>query len=183
MTFQEALREAGAEILDKIAFHSVNTYFRGIGTQSDAPGIPGIVTSRSGRLKQAVLNAAKKRDITFSANQAKITIGIGGEEVPYAALIHEGGVRAVTQRMRSFFWAKWYNAGFFSESKSMWSALRFKNNIFYRPRPFLERAVFDMVNEIPEILRKHSIEFLRFEIVKIITGAQKAISPQYTVRS
>ena len=169
MTFQEALREAGAEILDKIAFRSLNNYF--VQGGEDTKAIPNIVTSRTGKLALAVLNAAEKRDITFGTNETKISIGINRGEVPYATLIHEGGVRAVTQKMRSFFWAKWYETG-----DPMWGALRYKSSITYRPRLFLQRAVFDMVNEIPEILKKHSLEFLRFEIVKIITGAQKAIS-------
>ena len=162
MTFQEALREAGGEILDKIAMRSLSNYF----TQGDAnsKAVPNIVTSRTGKLALAVLNAAEKRDIRIDSDKVVIGIGIDRGAVPYATLIHEGGIRAVTPKMRSFFWAKWHQTG-----DVMWRALTRRTNIVYKPRPFLARAIADMRNEIPEILKSHSIEFLRMEIRKIIT--------------
>jgi len=167
MTFQEALREAGAEILDKIAMRSLSNYF--VQGSVNSKAIEGKVTSRTGRLALAVNEIGANPDIKFTSNGAAFTAAIDRGKVPYATLIHEGGVRAVTQKMRRFFWAKWY------ETKDpMWGALRYKSSITYRPRPFLGNAVYSLVNEIPEILRKHSLEYLRFEITRIITGAQKA---------
>ena len=57
----------------------------------------------------------------------------------------------------------------------MWSRLRFKNIISYKPRPYLINAVMEIASQIPEILRQHAFNGLRIEIEKIIAGVKSKI--------
>ena len=161
MTFQEAMQEAGEEILDSIAVRSASAF-----RSSSGMAVPGKVTSRTGALLGAVLGGAHSiREIITTTDPMTFTIGVKGT-LPYASLIHEGGVRRVTDKMRRFFWAKWHNTA--GAEKKMFGILRFKNIIKYLPRPYLEQGVDEA--EIIGILRRHGIEFLRLELRKSFTG-------------
>ncbi|MCP4394547.1 MAG: hypothetical protein GY804_09820 [Alphaproteobacteria bacterium] len=135
--------------------------------------VMGKVTTRSGRLMAAVLGEGPGaiRDIKADGDPAVFTIGVG---LPYAALIHDGGVRVVTEKMRRFFWAKYLTTPAGAADYNMWKALRYKPTIRYEPRPYLGSTVYTMIPEIDGILRKHGIRALDMEVKKIITGAQKA---------
>lgn len=157
MTFEDSLREAGEEILDNIAVKSAQMGFRSSGS---AMAVPHKVTSRSGNLLNAVLGGAGSIREIVIGDTARFTIGVKKSALPYALLIHEGGVRPVTDKMRRFFWAKWYNTT--GEMKRMFSSLRFKNVIRYMPRPYLEMGVDE--GEIIDTLRRHGIEYLRLSV-------------------
>lgn len=165
-TFPEVLKQASFEILEKIGSRSSNYFLKGGGLPS-----PSQVTDRTGRLLDAVMGGSGAiRKVEFQGDTAKITIGVSGVIVPYATLQEKGGVRIVTAKMKRFFWAKYYEG---AEPRSMWSALRFKNLIKFPPRPFLEPAVRDVAIEIPEILKRYTMEFLRMSITQTITESKK----------
>jgi hypothetical protein len=171
-TFLSNLAKAGEEILEKIGRKAVWDNFR-IGSAGKA--VPGKVTSRSGRLMAAVLGDFGQgaiRIIDVTKDPARFTIGVRS---PYAALIHDGGVRVVTEKMRRFFWAKYLTTPAGAEDYTMWRALRYKTTIRYEPRPFLGSTVHAMIPEMSAILKKHGITALRLEIKKIITGAVRAV--------
>ena len=162
MTFQESMQQAGEEILDSIAVRSAAAF-----RSSSGMAVPGKVTSRTGALLGAVLGGAGgERVINTSGDPIIYSIAVKGTALPYASLIHEGGVRRVTDKMRRFFWAKWHNTA--GAEKKMFGILRFKNIIKYLPRPYLEQGVDEA--EIIGILRRHGIEFLRLELRKSFTG-------------
>jgi len=170
LNFQSSLAKAGEEILEKIGRKAVTDNFI-IGT---GKAVPGKVTSRSGKLMAAVLGTGEGaiRRIKTDSDPAIFEIGA---RLPYAALIHEGGVRVVTEQMRRFFWAKFHTTPSGAADYVMWRALRWKNIIKYLPRPYLGPTVYAMVPELKEILRKHGIEALRIEVKKIITGSARAV--------
>lgn len=163
MKFEDSLREAGEEILELIGRKSAQNFSYGSGMP-----IAGRVTDRTGRLLYSILggNSDSIREITFSGNTAKFVIGT---KVPYAVLQEKGGTRTVTSAMKKFFWAKYYEANKIgSPLLSMWSALRFKNILTYPPRPFLEPAVQEAEIEIPEILRRYTMNYLKLTITETI---------------
>ena len=167
--FEEQLAKAADEIFDRIGEQSVRNYF----VQSGDRPVPLKVTSRSGNLMNEMLGGVGSiRTVDFVSDGMVMTIG---STRPYAKLIHDGGVRQVTERMRRYFWVKFFRTADPAEKK-MWSILRFKNTIKYQPRKFLENAIMDLINEIPEILKKHAIIALQVEIKRIISGN----SPKYT---
>lgn len=162
---RESLLKAADEIFDKIGETSVRNYF----VQGGDRPVPLKVTSRSGSLMQAVLGGVGGiRKTEFTPNAFVMTYGIGHPQRSYALLLHEGGVRNVTDAMRRYFWAKWYSTRKGTEENLMWGRLRYKNRLVYKPRPFLENAINEILPQIPEILRKHTIEALRIEVKKII---------------
>ena len=135
--------------------------------------MPLKVTSRSGSLMQAVLGGIGGiRTVDFTSNGAVMTYGIGSPQRSYALLLHEGGVRQVTERMRRFFWKKFLTTRRGSEENIMWSRLRYSTKITYKPRPFLENAIKDILPQIPEILRKNVLEGLRVSVKKIIAESK-----------
>lgn len=171
--FEEELVKAADEILLKIRENSYSNHFV---YGSNRP-IPLKVTSRSGKLLEAVRRATTRGEratVTPSTDGMNITGVIRAREYPHALLIHEGGVRAITQKMRRFFWAKWYETRGSAENK-MWGILRFRVTERYEPRKFLENAVMEAVSEIPEILRKHAIVGLAHDIKMMIEGAKGAV--------
>jgi hypothetical protein len=169
-TFPEVLRRASFEILEKIGSRSSNYFLKGGGLPS-----PSQVTDRTGRLLDAVMGGRGAiRKVEFQGDTAKITIGVSGAIVPYVTLQEKGGVRIVTAKMKRFFWHKFFEATIIGDPKrEMWSALRFKNLIKFPPRPFLEPAVRDVAIEIPEILKRYTMEFLRMSITQTITERKK----------
>lgn len=175
MSFQESMQKAGEEILEKIGQQAASEFRVGAGK-----AIPGKVTSRSGDLMAAVLGQKKGtgaspiRIIKVDSDPAVFIIGVAGQ---YAALIHEGGVRVVTEKMRRFFWAKFFTTPSGTADYAMWRALRWKRHITYQPRPFLRTAVMEVEPQIPQILRKYGIQALRTEVQKIIAGANNTVTP------
>ena len=166
---KEAFLKAADEIFDKIGQTSVQNYF----IQGGDRPVPLKVTSRSGSLMQAVLGGVGGiRETQFTGDGVTMTYGIGHPQKSYAILLHDGGIKAVTEKMRRFFWAKFYTTPKGGEENKMWSSLRFKNSITYKPRPFLEMAINDALPSIPEILRKHSLEALRIEVHRMVAGAK-----------
>lgn len=167
MTFDQTLREIGEEILEKIGSRS-SSYF------ASSSGVSGRVADRSGKLLDSIMGGANSiREIEISSDKARFTIG---SNLPYAALQEKGGVRVVTQKMKRFFWAKYFEARTIgSPLINMWSALRFKNIIKYPPRPYLEPAVRDVAIEIPEIFKKYTMEYLKITITESITGTPRAV--------
>ncbi len=166
MTFEQTLREIGEEILEKVGSRSANYFSSGYAS--------GRVTDRSGRLLASVMGGANSiREIEISSSVARFTIG---SKVPYAALQEKGGVRIVTQKMKRFFWAKYFEAREIGDPLiRMWGALRFKNIIKYPPRPYLEPAVMDIANQIPEIFKRHTMDYLKATITESITGTPRAV--------
>ena len=176
MSLKVSLQKAGEEILEKIGRRAVQENF----ISGTGMAIPGKVTSRTGNLMRAVLGdkgSGGRRIIDVSGDPVVYTIGVDSTIRPQAALIHEGGVRVVTEQMRRFFWAKYFTTPSGAADYTMWRALRWKKHITYQPRPYLGPTVHAMVPEMKEILRKHGIEALRIEIKKIITGANKTVTP------
>ena len=173
MSFQLALQKAGEEILEKIGKKAVWDHFR---ISSTGMAVPGKVTSRSGSLMAAVLGqkagiSSPIRNVIVDKDPAVFEIGVRS---PYAALIHDGGVRVVTEKMRRFFWAKYFTTPSGAADYTMWRALRWKKTIRYEPRPFLEPAFRAVANEVPVILKKYGIRALRLDVKKIITGPVRA---------
>ena len=166
MTFNDTLREIGEEILEKVGSRSSSYFSSGYAS--------GSVSSQSGKLLDSVMGGANSiREIEISSDKARFTIG---SKLPYAALQEKGGVRIVTQKMRRFFWAKYFEAREIgSPMINMWSALRFKNIIKYPARPYLEPAVRDVAIQIPEIFKRHTMEYLKATIKETITGTPRAV--------
>ena len=166
---REAFLVAADEIFDKIGDTSVKNYF----IQGGDRPVPLKITSRSGSLMQAVLGGIGGiRQVDFTNDGVVMTYGIGAPQRSYAVLLHEGGIRPVTEAMRRYFWAKFYTTPKGGEENRMWSALRFKSQIKYEPRPFLENAINEILPLIPDILRQHTLEALRIEVKKIIAEAK-----------
>lgn len=66
----------------------------------------GHILVDSGRLRQSITSRSTDNSITFYTNE------------PYAAIHNEGGEIVVTQRMKRFFWYKYYSAtGSFGRKK------------------------------------------------------------------
>lgn len=173
--FEEELLKAADEILVLIRQESLSNHFI-FGTGRP---VPLRVTDRTGRLVQSVIRATTRGDrasVALTPSGMEIMGRIDRGEYPHATLIHEGGQRQVTTAMRRFFWYKWHQTrtltGAGSVENEMWSRLRFSNIISYAPRPFLINAVMDIASKIPEVLKKHALQGLQFEIQKIITGAK-----------
>lgn len=165
-TFPEVLKQASYEILEKIGTRSSNYFAKGSGLP-----IAGMVTDRTGRLLDAVMGGnGSIRKVEFQGDSALLTIGVKGSIVPYATLQEKGGSRIVTEKMRRFFWAKFFEG---AQPKEMWSALRFKNIIQFPSRPYLEPAVRDVAIEIPEILKRYTMEFVKMSITQTITESKK----------
>lgn len=165
--FEDALKEAGEIIFEKIGTKASQNILKG------GQGVhPSMVTERSGRLTDAVLGGAGGiREYLFSGDTAKLSIGVKGSVVPYANLQEKGGTRPVTDKMRRFFWAKYFNAREVGDPKiSMWSALRFKNMITYPKRSYLEPAVYEVAQQIPEILKRYSMNYIRLSILEAVNG-------------
>jgi phage gpG-like protein len=168
MTFEQNLREIGEEILEKIGSRSSTYFLRGGGLPS-----PSQVTDRTGGLLDSIMGGANSiREIEISSDSAKFTIG---SNKPYAALQEKGGVRIVTEKMRKFFWAKYLESNIIGDTikGGMWSALRFKNSIVFPARPYLEPAVKDVVVDIPDIFKRHTMEYLRLTITETINEHKK----------
>ena len=168
---KEAFLKAADEIFDKIGQTSVQNYF----IQGGDRPVALKVTSRSGSLMQAVLGGVGGiREVEPTSDGVSMIYGIprGSPQYKYGKLLHDGGIRAVTEKMRRFFWAKFYTTPKGGEENKMWSSLRFKNSITYKPRPFLEMAINDALPSIPEILRKHSLEALQIEVHRIVAEAK-----------
>lgn len=167
---KESFRKAADEIFDLIGLTSVQNHF----IQGGDRPVPLKITSRSGSLMQAVLGGVGGiRRVTFTPNEVVMTYGVGHPQSKYAILLHEGGVRSVTEKMRRYFWVKWRTTARGTWENEMWARLRFKRQIVYKPRPFIENAINDASPQIPEILRKHTLQALDFEIKKIIEDGTK----------
>ena len=169
---RESFLKAADEILALVREQSFSNHFI-FGTGRP---VPLRVTDRSGRLVQAVTRATTRGDravVNFTAEGAEIMGRIDRGEYPHALLIHEGGIKAVTNPMRRFFWAKFYQTKG-SEENIMWSKLRYQTSVTYQPRPYLMNAVREVAEQIPEVLRRHTLEGLMIEVQKIITGAKGA---------
>lgn len=167
MTFEESMYEAGREILDLIGEASADSFLQG-----DGDPVKGRVTSRTGGLMNSILGGTDSiRKIEVGESNAVFTIG---STKPYAALMEKGGVRVVTEKMRKFFWHKYFTET--GASKGMWARLRFKNVIRYEPRPYLMPAAEEVVKtELPKILSKYVYRFLKYSIEEVITGTPRAV--------
>ena len=122
---------------------------------------------------QAVLGGVGGiRTVEMTGDGVLMTYGVGQPQAKYGRFLHDGGIKAVTDKMRRFFWAKFYTTSKGSEEHKMWSALRFKRSLKYKPRPFLEMAIKDALPSIPEILKKHSLQALQIEVERIIKNAK-----------
>lgn len=167
--FETELRKAGEEILNRIGIKS-QSYFLSGGLPS-----PSQVTSRTGKLLNAVLGGQGGiREFQFSGDIARFTIGVSGATVPYAVLHEKGGTRIVTEKMRRFFWAKYFETSIYGDpQRSMWSALRFKNTILFPKRSYLEPAVNDIAVEIPEILERYTMNYLKATITQTIEESKR----------
>lgn len=165
MTFEEKIYEAGQEILSQIGIVSQSQFMKRGGN------VDNILSIRSGRLARAVLGGLNQREqegintITIQGDTAIINKGV---RVPYAALHELGGIREITQRMRKFFWAK-----FFETQDTKWIAMARSNQLVFPARPYLAPAVYSV--DIKEILRKKGLEFVQYTITKIVEGARKAL--------
>src|SRR5574343_986805 len=166
MTFEESMTMLGKEVLDLIGLASSEKFAKGGGLP-----VKGKVTSRSGALEASILGGANSiRKIEVGSDKATFTIGT---TLPYAALIAKGGVRVVTEKMRKFFWHKYFTET--GAAKDMWARLRFKNLIRYLPRPFLEPAAEEVVQtELPKLLSKYTMQYLRASVQEIIVGTPRA---------
>lgn len=166
MTFEESMTMLGEEILRKIGIVSASDYM----TSATYPvtGKPRIIT---GGLRDSILGGIGSiRKIEVGSDKATFTIGT---TLPYAALIAKGGVRVVTEKMRKFFWHKYFTET--GAAKDMWARLRFKNLIRYLPRPFLEPAAEEVVQtELPKLLSKYTMQYLRASVQEIIVGTPRA---------
>lgn len=161
----------GNQILDKIGENVLDyvNFNRGLPQEN-------IVSNRTGRLVDSILGGRGNKDhirsVEFENDSMVLTIGT---KVPYAALLEKGGIRVVTDKMRRFFWAKYFET---KDSDSpisvMWSILRFKDTIIYRPRPYFKPAVESVIPEIKQIFRENLMNILRTTIKETITGAMKA---------
>lgn len=168
--FETELRKAGEEILNRIGIKS-QSYFLSGGMPS-----PSQVTSRTGGLLGAVMGGnGGIREFQFSGDTARFTIGVSGAVVPYAVLHEKGGTRVVTEKMRRFFWAKYFETSIYGDTvmNSMWSALRFKNVITFPKRSYLEPAVNDIAIEIPEILERYTMNYLKTTITQTIEESKR----------
>lgn len=169
MTFEDSLEQAGYEILEKIGSQAASNF-----SFSSGYPLPNKVTDRTGRLLDSILGLKESiREVKISGNVATFTIG---SKVPYAALQEVGGVRVVTDKMRRFFWAKYFEARIIGDPLiNMWSALRFRNVITYPARPFLSNAIDEVSKDIPKILDKYVIQYLKITIEQAITGTPRAV--------
>lgn len=167
MTFEESMTMLGKEVLDLIGIASSEKFIKG----GDLP-VKGKVTSRSGALETSILGGANSiRKIEVGSDKASFTIGT---TLPYAALIAKGGVRVVTKPMKAFFWHKYFTET--GALKDMWARLRFKNLIRYLPRPYLEPAAEEVIQtELPKLLNKYTMQYLRTTIQEVITGTPRAV--------
>ncbi len=158
----------GNKIIDLIGENSLEFFSFNYGEPQQ-----GIVTSRTGTLVNSILggdNPEHIRRVEFSGDSLEMTIGT---KVPYAALLEKGGVRVVTDKMRKFFWAKYYQTKGQSIN-DLWAALRFKNEIIYQPRPYLKPAVEKSIPMIKEMFAKNVLRLVEISIVETITGKMKA---------
>ncbi len=135
--------------------------------------VQGIVTNRTGNLLNSLLGNSPDSisDIEVENDSLVITIGT---KVPYAALLEKGGVRIVTEKMRRFFWFKYLSSGI-SDDMNMWSKLRFKKFIVYRPRPFLKPAIESAIPEIKNMFTQIIVNEIRTSIEEAIRGTPRAI--------
>ena len=98
----------------------------------------------------------------ISRNQNSVNVGIRASEIPYAELHQQGGKVPVTDKMRKFFWAKYYQhapaagrtrgkrSAYTNQEADFWKAmaLKRKNSMITIPKrqfmdatPDLEKAI------------------------------------------
>jgi phage gpG-like protein len=168
VNLKKTLEQIGWEVLEKIGSKSAEKFLYG-------GGLPAAnqVTDRTGTLLDSILGGANSiRKVEVSGDRASYTIGT---TVPYAALQEIGGIRTVTDKMRRFFWAKYFEADIIGDPRiEMWSALRFKNVIIFPARPYLQPAVLEVIEELPSIFSKYMMQFLKTTIEESIKGTPKA---------
>jgi hypothetical protein len=163
---KQAFLDLGNRILDYIGERTQN-YMRFGG---EAP-IPDMVTNRTGRLFKSLMGIDSSEAIRKVESFADSMILTIGTQVPYAALLEKGGVRAVTDKMRRFFWAKYFET---RGENPMWSALRFKSSIVYPPRPYLRPAVEESVPKAKEMVYEMIKREVQISFQESIKGEMKA---------
>lgn len=165
--FENAMYKLGYDVLELVGKAASARFLHGSGLP-----VEGQVTSRTGRLEKSLLGETtfSHRKLTVGESSASFEIG---SKVRYAALMELGGVRTVTERMRKFFWHKYFTET--GALKEMWARLRFKNVIHYKPRPYLEPAMMDVVErELPKLLNNFLYKYLKTSIQQVIVGDAKA---------
>lgn len=165
--FENAMYELGSEVLELVGQRSASRFLQGSGQP-----VEGQVTSRTGKLMKSILG-----ETTFSHRKTEVGESSAsfeiGSKVRYASLMELGGVRTVTDKMRKFFWHKYFTDT--GDLKDMWARLRFKNVIHYKPRPYLEPAMMDVVEkDLPKLLSKYVYKYFKSSIQQLIVGEAKA---------
>lgn len=125
-----------------------------LGTQ-----LPATYTAGS----QAMNPAGSQHHIENVYRSGDVLSGELGSSLPYAAIHEYGGEFdvPVTQKMRSFFWAKWYNSGG-DKWKAMALTQKTSFHIRMPKRPYLEPARDKaMQSAIPKYLDKRMTQITR----------------------
>jgi len=126
-----------------------------LGGRGDA--LPNRLTLRTGATLRALMGTGARDRATSIATAKPSGDGIQleyGVQLPWGALHEVGGVRPITEPMRKFYWARYFNEQN-PQRKTMWKILAlFKTSIKYPPRPFLFPTVenADTQNKIQEHL-------------------------------
>ena len=100
-------------------------------------------------------------------NLASIDIRNGltfGSSLPYASVHEFGASIKITDKMRSFFWAKWYES---NEQNELWKnlALTKKTHITIKPRPYFEPAIKEYADKQ---FQKDLEEFLLQPLLRLL---------------
>ncbi len=110
----------------------------------------------------------------ISRSQNSVNVGIRASEIPYAELHQQGGKIPVTDKMRKFFWAKYYQhaspvgrtrgkrSASISQEADFWKAmaLKRKNSIITIPKRQFMDATLDLEKAILRTIKTEMNQFI-----------------------
>jgi hypothetical protein len=104
------------------------------------PDISSPILQRRGNLRKAIRARTRPSGSDDASNL--ITIGINLKDHPQAQILNEGGVIKVTDKMRNFFWAKYFKYSKSKNSKqsgkaAFWRALALAKQITIPKRKYI----------------------------------------------
>ena len=114
----------------------------------------GHILINTGRLRRSIQSRTTENSITFFT------------EEPYAAIHNEGGEIVVTEKMKRYFWHKYYEAtGSFGRKKEFWKFMALKKagtTIKIPRRRFLGTSP-EVEKAVREIIEENITEYINFE--------------------
>ena len=173
---QKFLDETSNDIFNTLRL-SAQLHSMEFGAQEDA--LPNRLTLRTGATLRALMGTGSRDRASSIAMSEATPDGIRltyGVRLPWAALQEIGGIRVVTEGMRRFYWAKYFQATD-PDSKNKWKRLAlFKKTVRYPARPFLFPTVEnpDTQNKIAEQVYDLLGDVIQFNYELMITGAKNA---------